>query len=373
MMFGITGTDGGTAARTGRLELYHGSLDTPVFMPVGTQGSVKAMTQDDLENAGYRLILGNTYHLALRPGIETIEALGGLHGFMSWSGNILTDSGGFQVFSLSTRRKVDDGGVTFQSHIDGSSVRFTPEGVVDLQERFGSDILMPLDLCVPFGAGKEEAREAVRLTTLWAGQSHRRRRADDSPGRLFGIVQGNFFRELRRQSAEELGALNFPGYAIGGLSVGEDPAAFEDALGWALEVVPEDKPRYVMGIGTPDLIFAAVEQGVDMFDCVFPTRAGRNATALTSSGRLALRNARFATDSRPIEDGCPCPACRRYSRGYLRHLFKSGEILGAVLATQHNLWYMKRLMEGIRVAIGAGEFAVYKSRVLDALERGHGE
>lgn len=366
-MFTITACDSSSEARLGHVELGHGQVATPVFMPVGTQATVKALAQEDLEEMGYALILGNTYHLSLRPGIETIEALGGLHGFMSWGGNILTDSGGFQVFSLETLRTLDEDGVSFRSHLDGSLQRFTPERVVDLQQRFGSDILMPLDVCAAHGAERAEAQEALRLTTDWARRS-RKAWSSERPGRLFGIVQGNFYEELRRQSAAELRDLDLPGYAVGGLSVGEGRVQFAETLGWAVEGLPKEKPRYVMGIGTPDLIFDAVEQGVDMFDCVFPTRAGRNATALTENGRIALRNAKYAKDSDPIEEGCPCPVCRRYSRGYIRHLFKSREILAAVLTTRHNLAYMRRLMDGIHQAIRDNDLPGHKRRVLEALE-----
>ncbi|MFP4429783.1 MAG: tRNA guanosine(34) transglycosylase Tgt [Spirochaetaceae bacterium] len=367
-MFTTTALDSSCEARLGRLELGHGSVDTPVFMPVGTQGTVKALSQEDLEAMGFGLILGNTYHLSLRPGIETIDALGGLHRFISWDGNILTDSGGFQIFSLETLRTLDEGGVSFRSHLDGSPHRFTPERVVDLQQRFGSDIMMPLDVCAAHGAGRAEAQEALRLTTDWARRS-KRAWDTEGAGRLFGIVQGNFYQDLRRQSAAELRELDFPGYAVGGLSVGEGRTEFNDTLGWAVEGLPKEKPRYVMGIGTPDLIFDAVEQGVDMFDCVFPTRAGRNATALTAGGRIALRNAEYARDSRPIEEACPCPVCRRYSRAYIRHLFKGREILAAMLTTRHNLWYMRRLMEGIHEAIRGNDLPGHKRRVLEALEQ----
>ncbi len=365
-MFSVLASDPSCDARIGRLVLSHGPLETPVFMPVGTQATVKALDQEDLESMGFRLILGNTYHLSLRPGIETIESLGGLHGFMSWNRNILTDSGGFQVFSLKTLRTLDEDGVSFRSHLDGSLQRFTPERVIDLQRRFGSDIMMPLDVCAAHGAPRTEAEDALRLTTDWARRS---KAAWDSagPNRLFGIAQGNFYEDLRRRSALELRELDLPGYAVGGLSVGEGRDQFAETLSWSIEGLPEEKPRYVMGIGTPDLIFDAVEQGVDMFDCVFPTRAGRNATALTAGGRIALRNARHARDSRPIEEACPCPVCRRYSRGYLRHLFKSREILAAVLTTRHNLWYMRRLMDGIHRAIRDNQFAKHKREVLNAL------
>ena len=368
-MFDIIATESSTKARLGRLSLHHGSAETPVFMPVGTQGTVKALTQEDLEVMGYQLILGNTYHLSLRPGIETIDAFGGLHGFISWRRNILTDSGGFQVFSLESLRTLDDDGVSFRSHLDGSPQRFTPERVVDLQQRFGSDILMPLDVCAPHDADRREAEDALRRTTLWAQRSRVAWNAE-GPGRLFGIVQGNFYPELRRRSAAELVALDLPGYALGGLSVGENREQFQEALGWTVEELPWDRPRYVMGIGTPDLIFDAVEAGIDMFDCVFPTRAGRNATALTSHGRLALRNARHAEDSRPIEEGCSCPVCGRYSRGYLRHLFKSGEILASVLTTKHNLWYMRRLIDGIHEAIRDNRLSDHKRETLEALAAG---
>ncbi len=368
-MFSIFASDPSCSARIGRLELGHGPVDTPVFMPVGTQATVKALTQEDLEAMGFALILGNTYHLSLRPGIETIEALGGLHGLMSWNQNILTDSGGFQVFSLETLRTLDDDGVSFRSYLDGSLHRFTPERVVDLQQRFGSDIMMPLDVCAAHGAERAEAEEALRLTTEWARRSKAVWDAS-GPSRLFGIAQGHFYEDLRRRSAAELREFDLPGYAVGGLSVGEGRDQFAETLSWSIEGLPEEKPRYVMGIGTPDLIFDAVEQGVDMFDCVFPTRAGRNATALTARGRIALRNARYARDSRPIEEECPCPVCRRYSRGYLRHLFKSREILAAVLTTRHNLWYMRRLMDGIHRAIRDNEFSTHKRRVLEAISSG---
>jgi len=355
-----------TAARTGTLHLPRGAVETPVFMPVGTNGTVKALTHQNVADLGFRLILGNTYHLYLRPGMEIIDRFGGLHGFSTWEHNILTDSGGYQVFSLAPFRKITLEGVEFRSHIDGSRHHLTPETVARLQGRLGSDVQMALDVCTAPGISYEEAREAKDTTTDWA------RRAletwDDLPpeyeGLLFGITQGNFYPELRRESAAELLELDFPGYAVGGLSVGESFEQFVDFLGLSAELLPEEKPRYLMGVGTPEYILEAVRNGIDMFDCVFPTRTARNGTVFTRDGRLALNNARFADDSRPLDEGCACPTCRRYSRAFLRHLFKANEILGPVLATQHNLFFLRRLVDDIREAIREDRFNAFSAEFL---------
>lgn len=357
-----------TGARVGRLELPHGSVDTPAFMPVGTAGTVKAMTLDDVAEMGFRLILGNTYHLYLRPGLDVIDVFGSLHAFNGWKHNILTDSGGYQVFSLAPFRKIEDDGVYFQSHVDGSRHRFRPEDVVDIQRRLGSDIQMALDVCTGYGASYREAEEAVRRTGDWARRAYDRRReiSDGYEGSLFGIVQGNFFEDLRRRSLEEICSLDFPGYAIGGLSVGEPFEIFRDFVAWGGENLPAAKPRYVMGIGTPEYIFAAVRSGFDMFDCVFPTRTARNGTLFTRGGRLVLKNAKHRDSTLPIEEGCSCYTCRNYSRAYLRHLFKAGEMLGPMLATRHNLYFLKRMMQDIGEAIRGDGFEQFEREFLAA-------
>jgi queuine tRNA-ribosyltransferase len=348
------------------LELSHGPVSTPVFMPVGTNASVKAVTNEQLQQLGINLILGNTYHLFLRPGLEVLERSGGLHGFMSWPHNILTDSGGFQIFSLAPFRKVEEKGVIFRSHIDGSRFQLTPEDVVDIQRVLGSDILMPLDICTPPGIGEAEALEAVDLTTRWAGRSAERWMETDpaSRGQLFGIIQGNFYAHLRRRSARQLLELDLPGYAIGGLSVGESFAVFRDFLAVSAGLIPERYPRYLMGIGTPEYILEAVEQGIDMFDCVFPTRTARNAQAFTSRGPLSLKSEARKLDQQPIDPECSCGTCRSYSRAYLRHLFKTKEILAAVLTTQHNLAFIQSLVAAIRLSIQEGRFRTFKKEYL---------
>ena len=349
------------------LELSHGPVPTPVFMPVGTNATVKAITNQQLEQLGVNLILGNTYHLFLRPGMEVMERSGGLHSFMSWPHNILTDSGGFQIFSLAPFRKVEQRGVTFRSHIDGSRFQLTPEDVVDIQRVLGSDILMPLDMCTPPGIGESEALEAVDLTTRWAGRSADRWLQSDPAvqGQLFGIIQGNFYAHLRRRSAQQLLELDLPGYAIGGLSVGESFAVFRDILASSAELIPERYPRYLMGIGTPEYILEAVEQGIDMFDCVFPTRTARNAQAFTSRGPLSLKTEACKLDQQPIDPECSCSTCRNYSRAYLRHLFKTKEILAAMLTTQHNLAFIQHLVVSVRQSIREGRFRRFKEQYLE--------
>ena len=371
MLFTVHQQDPHSKARTGLLELPHGSVQTPVFMPVGTNATVKAITNEQLEDLGVNLILGNTYHLFLRPGLEVLEQSGGLHSFMSWEHNILTDSGGFQIFSLAPFRKVEEQGVIFRSHIDGSRFQLTPEDVVDIQRVLGSDILMPLDLCTPPGIGEKEALEAVERTTRWAQRSKTRWLTSDPAvaGQLFGIIQGNFYADLRKRSAEQLLELQLPGYAIGGLSVGESFSVFRDTLALSAELIPDPYPRYLMGVGTPEYILEAVEQGIDMFDCVFPTRTARNAQAFTSRGPLSLKTEAVKLDRQPIDPECSCPICRRYSRDYLRHLFKTKEILAAMLTTRHNLAFIQELIVSIRRSIREGTFPRFKASYLERYGR----
>jgi queuine tRNA-ribosyltransferase len=335
-------------------------------MPVGTNATVKAITNEQLEALGVNLILGNTYHLFLRPGLEVLERCGGLHAFMSWPHNILTDSGGYQVFSLAPFRKVEQQGVVFKSHIDGSRFQLTPEDIIDFQNVLGSDVLMPLDVCTPPGIGEEEARNALELTTIWAKRSKIRWQQSDrrTAAHLFGIIQGNFFAHLRKQSAEQLLELDLPGYAIGGLSVGESFTVFQEHLGVSAGLIPDTYPRYLMGVGTPEYILEAVEQGIDLFDCVFPTRTARNSQAFTSLGPLSLKTEAIKLDLLPIDPECSCSTCRRYSRAYLRHLFKTKEILAAMLTTQHNLAFIQSLIGAIRQAIRDRRFRQFKNDYL---------
>ena len=373
MILDIHATDGETAARTGILTLPHGSVEIPAFMPVGTAATVKAMPHERLEALGYRLILANTYHLVLRPGLDVIEAGGGIHGFSSWRGNILTDSGGYQVFSLARLRKVTEEGVTFRSHIDGSRHQFTPESVVDSQRIFGSDIQMALDVCTGFGVDRREAEDAAEVTARWASRAReqwQRRRDEGYGGLLFGITQGNFFPDLRARSVEQIAALGLPGIAIGGLSVGESSDVFRETLAQTAPLLPADIPHYLMGIGTPDYIFDAVTAGIDMFDCVFPTRIARNGTVLTWDGRVVLRHEKHKSSQEPIDPNCECSACTRYSRSYLRHLFKSGEMLGPILATEHNLSFIGKLVEGIRDSIRSGRYVAYRDSTLARYNEG---
>jgi queuine tRNA-ribosyltransferase len=327
-------------------------------MPVGTSGSVRAVPHEKLEQMGFSLILGNAYHLYLRPGREVIEAFGGLHAFSAWSGNILTDSGGYQVFSLAPFRKLTEEGVTFRSHIDGSLHHFSPEGVARFQGTLGSDIQMTLDVCTGYGEERNQAERAEELTAAWAQRSRDTWRSlgNGYEGSLFGIVQGNFFHDLRKRSAERLVELDLPGYALGGLSVGEPFELFREFVAATAAYMPREKPLYVMGIGTPDYILSAVAAGVDMFDCVFPTRAARNGTVFTRNGRLVLKHAAHTQSADPIEEECPCAACSRYSRAYLRHLFKSNEMLGPMLATEHNLVFLQRFTSDLRASIREGRF-----------------
>ena len=364
MSFEITAVDG--AARAGVLRTAHGDVPTPAFMPVGTKASVKSLDPDEVRAAGAHILLGNTYHLHFRPGADLIAELGGLHAFMGWDGPILTDSGGFQVFSLrDTIAAVDDEGVTFRSVYDGSTARFTPELVADVQVKLGSDVAMCLDVCPPAGVGRAELEEAVRLTTAWAS---RQRGAQRAPGQLvFGIAQGGSDPELRTRSIEEVTALGFDGYALGGLSVGEPRPELLETVAWATPLLPADKPRYFMGIGDPAGILDVIERGIDLFDCVLPTRMGRTGTALTSHGRLNLRNARFARDPRPLDERCACAACTRFSRAYVRHLVNQQELLGLRLLSLHNLRFLLDLTAGARSAIEAGRLADFVADVLAAM------
>jgi queuine tRNA-ribosyltransferase len=368
--FEVSATDG--AARAGVLRTAHGEVPTPAFMPVGTKGTVKSLHPDEVREAGAHILLGNTYHLHFRPGSGLIAELGGLHAFMGWDGPILTDSGGFQVFSLrDTIAAVDDEGVTFRSVYDGAIERFTPELVADVQAELGSDIAMCLDVCPPAGAGPAELDQAVRLTTGWAA---RQREAPRAPGQLlFGITQGGSSRELRARSIDEIAAFGFDGHALGGLSVGEPRPETLEAVAWAAPLLPADRPRYFMGIGDPVGILDVIARGIDLFDCVLPTRMGRTGTALTSHGRLNLRNARFARDPRPLDERCACAACTRFSRAYIRHLVNQQELLGLRLLSLHNLRFLLDLTADARAAIEAGRLADFTSSVrqhldLDAVE-----
>ena len=342
----ISATDG--AARTGVIQLAGGDIRTPAFMPVGTAATVKAMKPDDVRASGADIILGNTYHLMLRPGAERIARLGGLHRFMGWDRPILTDSGGYQVMSLSELTKVTEEGVAFASHIDGSRHMLTPERSMEVQNLLGSDIVMAFDQLVPATATRDEQKAAMERSMRWAERSKAAFKGD---GALFGIQQGGLDEELRRRSAEALIAIGFDGYAIGGLAVGEGQEAMCRVLDFAVEMLPPDRPRYLMGVGKPDDLVQSVLRGVDMFDCVLPTRSGRTGQAFTADGPINIRNARFAEDRDPIEPGCPCPSCRKFERAYVHHLVRSGEILGAMLMTEHNLWFYQRLMQNMRDAI----------------------
>jgi len=366
-IFFISSQDDRTDARAGTLRLPHGEVNTPMFMPVGTAGTVKAMRHRTLHSMGYRLILGNTYHLYLRPGIDVIRSFGGLHGFSSWRHNILTDSGGYQIFSLAPFRKITPEGAQFQSHIDGSRHLLTPEGVVDIQRTIGSDIQMALDVCTGADEGRKNAEDALKTTTDWAIRAKRQwlaARDDGYYGHLFGIIQGNFFSDLRTEAVDRTLNIGFPGVAIGGLSVGETYEQYRDILFHTASQIPPEYPRYVMGIGTPEYILTAIEAGIDMFDCVFPTRAGRNGTLFTTQGRINLKNAQWGHDDSPPDPGIDSFGGDHYSLGYLRHLFKAKEILGPMLATEHNLRYMKWLVDESRRAIVEGSFPTFRDSVL---------
>ena len=364
----VTKTDPHCRARLGLLSTPHGTVETPVFMPVGTQATVKTMTPEEVRAAGSRIILSNTYHLYLRPGHELIREAGGLHRFMHWDGPILTDSGGFQVFSLGPLRRVSEEGVTFRSHIDGSEHFFSPEKAMEVQMALGSDIAMAFDECAPYPCSREYAQEALERTTRWAGRCLEYHRREDQA--VFGIVQGSVYPDLRRSSAEELVSLGFPGYAIGGLSVGEPKELMYEMLDHTVPFLPADKPVYLMGVGSPDCLVEGVARGVDMFDCVLPTRIARNGTVLTRRGKLVVRNAEYARDFTPLDPDCGCYACRNYTRAYIRHLVKANEVLGIRLTTIHNLHFILNLMKEIREAIREERMVDYARKFLQGCQKG---
>ena len=361
------------AARVGSFSTPHGTVRTPLFLPVGTRASVKGASVEELERVGTQMLLANTYHLALRPGSEIVRELGGLHRFMGWPHPVLTDSGGFQLFSLQELCEIDEDGATLRSVFDGSKLRFTPERVIEIEADLGADVIMAFDHCPADPHARSDVERATERTHRWLERCVRawNERGGRASGQaLFGIVQGGAFEDLRRASAEAVTAHDLPGYAIGGVSVGEDRAAMRAAVAFTAPLLPEDRPRYLMGIGTPLDIFEAVEQGIDLFDCVTPTRHGRNHQAFTFEGRLNLRNRRYLQDSEPLERGCDCPACERYTRAYLRHLCTSGEMLGGILITLHNLRFFHRLLEELRAAIESGTYAALRERVERAQGRG---
>ncbi|MCC7275675.1 MAG: tRNA guanosine(34) transglycosylase Tgt [Alphaproteobacteria bacterium] len=367
--FGFTLLAQDGAARRGRLATAHGTVETPAFMPVGTAATVKAMTADAVRATGAEMVLGNTYHLMLRPGAERVARLGGLHRFMDWPGPILTDSGGFQVMSLARLRQIDEDGVTFRSHLDGSAHRLTPERSIEIQRLLDADVTMVLDECTPFPATEDQAAASMRLSLRWAERS--RAAFADRPGYgLFGIVQGGVHLDLRAESAAALRAIDFHGYAIGGLAVGEGQETMFGVVAATAPLLPVDRPRYLMGVGRPEDLVGAVARGIDMFDCVMPTRSGRTAQAFTRRGTLNVRNARHADDPCPLDADCACPACRGHSRAYLHHLFKAGEMLGPMLLTWHNLHYYQDLMAGLRTAIADGAFAAHAAGLAAAWASG---
>jgi queuine tRNA-ribosyltransferase len=362
--FTITATDG--AARTGVIRMRRGDIRTPAFMPVGTAATVKAMKPQDVRSSGADIILGNTYHLMLRPGAERIAKLGGLHQFMGWERPILTDSGGYQVMSLSDLTKVTEEGVSFASHLDGTRHMLSPERSIEVQNLLGSDIAMAFDQLLPADATREQQTAAMERSMRWAERS---KAAFAGPGALFGIQQGGLDEELRGKSAEALRQIGFDGYAIGGLAVGEGQEAMCRVLDFAAPMLPEDSPRYLMGAGKPDDLVESVLRGVDMFDCVLPTRSGRTGQAFTADGPINIRNARFAEDKEPLEPGCPCPTCSYFERAYVHHLVRSGEILGAMLMTEHNLWFYQRLMQSMRDAIAESRMGAFANDFLKRYRR----
>ena len=351
-----------TGARRGIIHTPHGDIDTPVFMPVGTQATVKAMTPEELKDmVNAKIILSNTYHLYLRPGDDLIAEAGGLHKFMNWDRPILTDCGGFQVFSLSKLRDISEEGVLFRSHLDGSKHFLSPEKSISIQNNLGSDIMMAFDECCPYPSTYEYTKASMERTTRWAKRSKEAHRRPEEQG-LFGIVQGGMYKDLREESAKQLVELDFPGYAVGGLSVGEPAELMYDILAYTTPFLPEDKPRYLMGVGTPDYLIEAVMRGIDMCDCVLPTRIARNGTALTSEGKVVVRNATYEKDWSPLDSNCDCYTCTHYTRAYIRHLIKAGEILGARLLTIHNLRFLVRLMENVRKAIEEDRLTEFREK-----------
>ena len=367
LRFSLSSIDG--AARCGKLETAHGVINTPAFMPVGTAATVKAMLPESVKATGAEIILGNTYHLMLRPGAKRIEEFGGLHDFMSWPGPILTDSGGYQVMSLATLRKIDEDGVRFRSHIDGSYHKLTPESSIEIQRSLDADITMAFDECTPYPVTEIIAEESMLMSMRWAERSKKAFKQKKGYG-LFGIVQGSTFEKLRLNSVDALTEIGFDGYAIGGLAVGEGHQEMTRILDITASVLPENKPRYLMGVGKPIDLVAGVMRGVDMFDCVLPTRSGRTGQAFTRNGQVNMRNARHSTDPRPLDELCTCPACNGFSRGYLHHLVKSGEILGAMLLTWHNLHYYQELMNGLRQAISINKLDNFVQSFMEMQTKG---
>ncbi|MBF1049506.1 tRNA guanosine(34) transglycosylase Tgt [Peptostreptococcus sp.] len=348
-----------TGARLGRLHTPHGVIETPIFMPVGTQATVKAMTPEELKEIGSQIILSNTYHLYMRPGHDLIERAGGLHKFMNWDKPILTDSGGFQVFSLGPLRKIKEEGVEFRSHLDGSKHFLSPEKATEIQNALGSDIIMAFDECAPYPADRQYVKNSLERTTRWLERCKAAHKYPEKQA-LFGIVQGGMYKELREQSAKEITAIDLPGYAIGGLSVGEPKDMMYEVLDYTVPLLPEDKPRYLMGVGSPDDLLEGVLRGIDMFDCVLPTRIARNGTAMTSQGKVVVRNASYAEDFTSLDPECDCYTCKNYTKAYLRHLIKCNEILGARLLTIHNLHFLLKMMENVREAIKEDRLLDYK-------------
>ena len=367
MRFEVTHTDG--AARRGKLELPHGLVDTPQFMPVGTVASVKAIAPDDLQQMGAQIVLANTYHLLLRPGPELVADLGGLHRFMSWDRNLLTDSGGFQVYSLAEQRKITEEGAQFRSHLDGRKLVLTPESATRAQRQLGSDIVMAFDECPPAKSSRAYHEESLERTTRWALRCKEEWLRDPGGGSLFGIVQGGPYQELRERHAAEIAALDLPGTALGGFSVGEEPAAMWEGVQHAAPLLPAGKPRYLMGVGTPEDLLRCVLAGVDLFDCVLPTRVARNGLLFTHRGRLQIKAARYARDPRPADDACACYTCRTFSRAYLRHLHAAQELLAFRLCSLHNLTFYLDLMRGLRDAIEQRRSQAYAAELLDAFQR----
>ena len=367
LRFSLSSIDG--AARCGKLETAHGVINTPAFMPVGTAATVKAMLPESVKATGAEIILGNTYHLMLRPGAKRIEEFGGLHDFMSWPGPILTDSGGYQVMSLATLRKIDEDGVRFRSHIDGSYHKLTPESSIEIQRSLDADITMAFDECTPYPVAEMIAEESMLMSMRWAERSKKAFKQKKGYG-LFGIVQGSIFEKLRLNSVDALTEIGFDGYAIGGLAVGEGHQEMTRILDITASVLPENKPRYLMGVGKPIDLVAGVMRGVDMFDCVLPTRSGRTGQAFTRNGQVNIRNARHSADPRPLDELCECPACNGFSRGYLHHLVKSGEILGAMLLTWHNLHYYQELMNGLRQAISINKLDNFVQSFMEMQTKG---
>ncbi len=353
-----------TKARRGRLHTPHGDIETPVFMPVGTQATVKSLTPEQVESTEARIILGNTYHLFLRPGHEIIREAGGLHKFMNWKHAILTDSGGFQVFSLGKMRKITEEGVTFRSHIDGSKKFLSPEVAVEVQNSLGSDIMMAFDECAPYPASRQYVEDSLERTTRWLKRCKDAHK-DIERQSLFGIMQGGMYKDLRKLSADQITELDLPGYAIGGLSVGEPKELMIDILDDCVDYLPADKARYLMGVGTVDYLFEGVERGVDMFDCVQPTRIARHGLATTANGRVNIKNAKYERDFSPLDPKCDCYTCRNYSKAYLRHLFKADEMLSATLISYHNIYFLEMMMKGIRRAIEEDRFMEYKKEFYD--------